>query len=262
LIKVSELYIHPLKSAASISVEKSKLDELGLVNDRRWMLVDENNQFLSQRQLPEMCLINARVKDSSLIVSVPDKPEFEITANDKADRVVQVWGDHCQAIDCGDEVAVYLSSFLKTSCRLVRFPDNEIRQIDLDYARPGDKTGFSDGFPLLLISQASLDDLNSRLDKPVSMTRFRPNIVVSGSDAFAEDGWTIIRIGDIKMRVAKPCSRCGIPAIDQLTAHRSIEPVKTLRQYRMRDNKVYFGQNVIADAIGELETGMEVEVLD
>ncbi len=262
MIKVSELYIYPIKSGASISIKKTELDELGLVNGRRWMLVDENNQFLSQRQLPEMCLINARVKDNALIVSVPDKPQLEITTNDKVDRVVQVWGDRCQAIDCGDEMAEYLSSFLKTSCRLVKFPDNEIRQVDLDYARPGDKTGFSDGFPLLLISQASLDDLNNRLDKPVSMTRFRPNIVVSGSGAFAEDDWSIIKIGDIKMRVAKPCSRCGIPAIDPLTANRSIEPVRTLRQYRMRNNKVYFGQNVIADAIGELETGMEVEILE
>jgi len=262
LIKVSELFIHPLKSAAAIAVEKAELDELGFVNDRRWMLVDESNNFLSQRQLPDMCLINTQVNNGVLIVSVPDKPVLEIAANGKADRVVQVWGDQCNAIDCGDEVADYLSSFLKTGCRLVRFPNNEIRQVDLDYARPGDKTGFSDGYPLLLISQASLDDLNSHLDKPVSMTRFRPNIVVSGSEAFAEDHWSRIKIGDITMRVAKPCSRCSIPAIDPLTAQRSIEPVKTLRQYRMRNNQVYFGQNVIADAIGELQTGMEVEILE
>lgn len=262
MIKVSELYIHPLKSAASISVEKATIDELGLVNDRRWMLVDDNNQFLSQRQLPEMCLINAKVKDNALLISVPGKPLLEVSKKQTPNRVVQVWGDQCQAIDCGDEAAEYLSLFLKTSCRLVMFADNEIRQVDLDYAQPGDKTGFSDGFPLLLISQSSLDDLNNRLEKPVSMTRFRPNLVVSGCDAFAEDDWSLIKIGGISMRVVKPCSRCGIPAVDPVTALRSIEPVKTLRQYRMRDNKVYFGQNVIADSIGLLETGMHVEILE
>ena len=261
MIKVSELYIHPLKSAAAIQVEKAELDELGLVNDRRWMLVDENNQFLSQRQLPDMCKIHAQVSGDVLMLSVAGKAPLEVSIGQRSERTVQVWGDQCRSIDCGDEAAEYLSSFLNTQCRLVKFPDNEVRQVDLTYAKAGDRTGFSDGFPLLLVSQASLDDLNCRLETPVSMTRFRPNIVVSGCEAFAEDDWSLIKIGNITLRVAKPCSRCGIPAIDPLTADRSIEPVKTLRQYRMQNNQVYFGQNVIADSTGVVETGMDVEIL-
>lgn len=260
MVKISELYIHPLKSAAAISVDKVSIDSFGLESDRRWMLVDEKGIFLSQRQLPKMCLIKAEVFDSGLVVTVPNSDTMQVPITTRTNRQVEVWGDVCQSYDCGDEAANYLSEFLQTKCRLVYFPDNEKRQIDLNYAKKGELTGFSDGFPLLMISQASLDDLNSRLDVPVSMTRFRPNIVLSGVDAFAEDSWGNIQVGGINLRVVKPCSRCSIPSVDPLTGLRSAEPVKTLRQYRMRDSKVFFGQNVIADSIGTLEVGMSVVV--
>ena len=260
MITVSELYIHPLKSAASVAVDKVAIDTFGLQYDRRWMLVDESGDFLSQRKLPAMCLIKAAVVDSFLTVSVPDLPVLTLTGTLKNAREVTVWGDVCNSYDCGDEAADYLSRFLQVKCRLVYFPDNEERQVDLQYAKKGDLTGFSDGFPLLLISQASLDDLNTRLDSPVSMTRFRPNIVISGVEAFAEDNWESIKVGGINLRVVKPCSRCSIPSVDPLTGLRSAEPVKTLRTYRMRNSKVYFGQNVIADSTGMLEIGMPVVV--
>ena len=140
--------------------------------------------------------------------------------------------------------------------------DGAIRAVDPDYARPADQVGFADGFPFLLISQASLDHLNRRLAAPLPMLRFRPNLVVSGCEPYAEDGWRHLRIGDLEFRVAKPCSRCIIPTIDPTTAQRSAEPLRTLRGYRRRDNKVYFGQNLIHDALGRLEVGMPVEVLE
>lgn len=261
MIKVTELYVYPLKSAAANRVEKAKIDEFGLQNDRRWMLVDSQGGFLSQRQLPQMCLISVSVDENGLRIKLPGESAFIATVDRQLKTKVQVWGDYCQAYDCGDEAANLISGFLATSCRLVYFPDDEIRQVDLDYAKSGDKTGFSDGFPLLLIAQESLDDLNSRLQQPVSMTRFRPNIVVSGVDAFAEDNWKIIEIGGITMRVVKPCSRCSIPSVNPLTGKRTVEPVKTLRSYRMRDGKVYFGQNLIADKTGMLETGMDVKII-
>lgn len=260
MIKISELYIHPLKSAAAISVDKVSIDIFGLKNDRRWMLVDEKDSFLSQRQLPKMCLIKAIVIESGLKIQVPNMSPLNVPDSMSHRRQVEVWGDVCQSYDCGDEAAAYLSEFLKVSCRLVYFPDTEKRQVDLTYAEKGDLTGFSDGFPLLIISQASLDDLNSKLNEPVSMTRFRPNIVISGVEAFAEDNWDNIQIGGVNFRVVKPCSRCSIPSVDPLTGLRSVEPVKTLREYRMRDSKVYFGQNVIADTTGVLEVGMTVVV--
>lgn len=261
MITLSELYIHPLKSAAGIKQETATLDKLGLENDRRWMLVDEKDMFLSQRQMPQMCLIKATAKGNILSLKIPDGSTLDTDCSAGAVRQVTIWGEQCRSIDCGDEVAEWLSDFLKQSCRLVYFPPNEIRQVDMQYARPGDKTGFSDGFPLLLISQASLDDLNSRLAEPVSMNRFRPNLVVAGVEAFAEDSWSKIKIGDITMRVVKPCSRCSIPSVNPATGQRSAEPIKTLRDYRLRDHKVYFGQNVIADNEGVIEVGMNVEIL-
>jgi len=260
VIEVSELYIHPLKSAASVSVKKAALDNLGFEYDRRWMLVDPDGNFLSQRQLPEMCLIQAHADADVLSVSVPGQNVIKVATKSDQVRQVVVWGDSCRAFDAGELAASYLSDFLKTSCRLVSFPADEKRQVDLIYANPGDLTGFSDGFPLLIISQASLDDLNRRLDKPVSMTRFRPNIVVSGCEAYAEDSWKRIIVGGIEMQVVKPCSRCSIPSVDPKTAVRSLEPVKTLRAYRMKDSKIYFGQNVIANSTGVLEIGMSVEI--
>lgn len=260
-ITVSELFIHPLKSAAAISMDKVVLDQFGVENDRRWMLVDQKGHFLSQRQLPMMCLIRAVVHGAKLSLSVANMSEIEVIVDEKKIRTVVVWGDRCSAYDCGDEVAKWLSQFLDTRCRLVYFPESEIRQVDLKYANKGDKTGFSDGFPLLLISQASLDDLNERLDIPVSMRRFRPNIVVSGTEPFAEDSWKLIKVGNIVMRVVKPCSRCSIPSVDPVTGLRSVEIIKVLRNYRLRDDKVFFGQNIIADGVGLIETGMKVEVL-
>lgn len=260
-MKISELFIHPLKSAAAVSVDKASIDAFGFEHDRRWMLVDEKGDFLSQRQLPQMCLINATALPSGLRITVPGLQSIDVAAMKNTVRQVSVWGDVCNAQDCGDEAANYLSRFLQTTCRLVYFPDDEVRQVDLDYAKKGDITGFSDGFPLLVISQASLDDLNGRLSEPVTMNRFRPNIVVSGTDAFAEDSWECIKVGTITLRVVKPCSRCSIPSIDPSTGIRSAEPVNSLRTYRMRDSQVYFGQNVIADLTGCLEVGMEVEIV-
>ena len=154
------------------------------------------------------------------------------------------------------------SDFLQLDCRLVYLPDDQVRQVDPKYANPGEQVGFADGFPFLLISQASLDDLNARLDNPVPMQRFRPNLVVDGCSAYAEDAWRRIRIGDIEFRVAKPCSRCIIPTIDPLTATRADEPLRTLMGYRRWDNNVWFGQNLLHDTPGVLAEGMQVEVLE
>lgn len=261
MIEVTDLYIHPLKSAASISVDSAAIDNFGFKNDRRWMLVDSSGNFLSQRQLPIMCLIKAVVDGAVLMLTVPNQSPLKVTVDKSREQQVIIWGDSCRSYDCGDEAAGYLSVFLETKCRMVYFPDEGVRQVDMDYARKGELTGFSDGFPLLIVSQESLDFINNKLKKNVSMARFRPNIVVSGVEAFAEDGWKEVVIGGITLRIVKPCSRCAIPSIDPLTGFRSAELIKVLRTYRMRNDKIYFGQNVIADSTGELEVGMTVDVV-
>ena len=261
MINLSSLSIYPVKSCGQLSLNKATLSPFGLHMDRRWMLIDDKGFMLTQRKYPRMCLINTQLKGGNLTISAPGMGELAI---DNTTNLVEatVWDDTCKAYDCGDDAARWLSDFLNTNARLVYFPDNEIRQVDLTYAQQGDITAFSDGFPYLLISQASLDDLNNRLSTPVDMNRFRPNLVVTGNDAFAEDQWKRIRIGSIDFRIVKPCSRCVIPSIDPTTAEKSAEPVKTLASYRMENNKIFFGQNVIADGTGTIELGMPVEILE
>lgn len=226
------------------------------------MLVDPQGKFLTQRQLPRMALLDAALHQDQLLISGGDD-QFALPADRAAEALsVQVWHDHCQAQRVDQELDRWLSDFLGTPASLVVLPDAQVRQVDQDYAAAEDQVGFADGFPFLLISQASLDELNGRLPSPVPMTRFRPNLVVSGCEAFAEDSWKRIRIGELSFRVVKPCSRCIIPTIDPLSGERAAEPLRTLSSYRRRDNKVYFGQNLLHDGIGELAEGMRVEVLE
>jgi len=272
-LEVSELAIYPVKSCAQIPVKQAYVEDFGLSQDRRWMVVDHNGKFITQRQQPRMCLIQPKLITASLntpasyehdiIIEGPGMDALRVTMpSDKISRYVTVWRDQCHVVDCGDVVAQWLSQFLEVKCRMVYFPPDEFRQVDLAFAQAGERTAFSDGFPILLISQASLDDLNSRMDAPIPMLRFRPNLVVSGCDSFAEDNWRRIKIGGLILRVVKPCSRCVIPSIDTRSAVKGIEPLRTLLTYRKRENKIYFGQNVIAMGRGKLAVGMPVDILE
>jgi len=235
----------------------------GFQRDRHWMLVDPEGRFLTQRQLPRMALINADLKNGELSLSLDSGESLRVVAGAMDETLtVTVWGERCQAQALNPEVDRWLSDFLDTSCRLVAFPAEQVRAVDPGYAQPQDQVGFADGFPFLLISQGSLDGLNARLDAPLPMLRFRPNLVVAGCEPHAEDSWKRIRIGDIGFRVVKPCSRCPIPTIDPRTAQRGAEPLRTLRTYRYRDNRIWFGQNLLHDTLGELREGMPVEVLE
>jgi len=262
-ITISELAIYPVKSLGQITQDSVLIDRFGFKLDRRWMVVDTDGVMITQRKKARMCLIQTWLDGMQLSLSAPEMEDLNVScAADAPPRSVTVWDDQCMALDCGDDAAAWLSDFLATDCRLVFFPDDEVRQVDPAYAEAGERTAFSDGFPILLISQASLDDLNQRLSTPVAMRRFRPNLVVSGCDAFAEDQWKQIRIGEITFRIVKPCGRCIIPNIDPDTAQKSAEPARTLSRFRRRDNKIFFGQNVIADTQGNLELGMSVEIIE
>jgi len=272
-LHVSELAIYPVKSLAQVRINESRVDDFGLHNDRRWMVVDQQGRFITQRQQSRMCLIQVTFlvpstadKQSSataIQLSAPGMPSITVEIPiSKKFELVTVWNDQCNAIDCGSDVANWLSEFLSVTCKLVYFSEDEIRQVDQTFAQPNDRTAFSDGFPILLLSQASLDDLNSRLVDAIPMKRFRPNIVVSGCDAFEEDNWKLIRIGELFLRIVKPCSRCVIPSINTDTGERNKEPTKTLLQFRQRDNKIYFGQNVITNGPGFLSVGDEIEIIE
>ncbi|HNC75944.1 MAG TPA: MOSC domain-containing protein [Pseudomonadales bacterium] len=265
MMRVSELYLHPVKSCGGHAVERVALDPQGPRGDRRWMVTDPTGQFLTQRELARMALIQVGVTDSGITLRAPGFDTLTVMTppqEQASERLVTVWRDQCRALLADAAANQWFSDFLQRPAQLVHLPDSSRRPVDPRYATASDQVSFADGFPLLLIGAASLDELNSRLDQPVSMRRFRPNLVVSGGAAFAEDGWRRLRIGTITFRVAKPCARCAIPGIDPDSGQTTTEPLRTLARFRRRDGVIYFGQNLLHDGPGTLTVGDPVELLE
>jgi uncharacterized protein len=261
---LSGLYVYPIKSCRGISLDAWDVDGRGLRLDRRWMLVDENGRFLSQRELPRMALIGVRIGPEHLAVDAPGMPSLEVPFGPATNDPVptRVWNDVVMASPAIAEAGRWFSAFLGVKCALVRLSESSTRPVDPDYGGPEDQVHLADGFPFLLTSEASLADLNERLDRPLPMNRFRPNLVVEGCGPFAEDGWDVVRIGAMTFRVVKACTRCVITTVDQGTAATAREPLRTLATFRREGNKVLFGQNLIHDEDrGTLRVGDPVEVV-
>lgn len=259
---VTELNIYPVKSMRGIALPVMPITAMGPQWDRRWMLVDKAGGFISQREEPRLCLLDTVLGQEQLTVSAPSYSSVSVdtTARGEA-REVEVWGDKVAAIDCGDSAAHWFSRFLKRDCRLVYMPATTTRQVDAAYSRVGDSVSFADGFPLLLISEASLDELNRRLEIPVTMAHFRPNIVVSGCEPFAEDRWQKVQLGAVEFDLVKPCSRCVIPSINPATAIKNSQVLRELAAFRRWQGKVYFGQNLIHRGLGKIALGESLKVL-
>jgi uncharacterized protein YcbX len=264
MIQVSGLFIYPIKSCGGTGVERATLDAKGFVDDRRFMIVDDAGCFLTQRELPRLALIAPRTDADTLSLTAPGMTPVSISiVRGPGNQTVTVWDDTCSAIDQGDAASAWLSAFLDTRCRLVRLADDTVRRIDPTYATsPEDEVSFADAYPLLLIGEASLADLNGRLDTPLPMNRFRPNVVVSGSAPYAEDTWRSIEIGDVRAQVVKPCVRCVTTTVDQATGDRGKEPLRTLATYRKGPRGVMFGQNVIHTTAGTINVGDDLRVID
>ena len=260
---LKDLCIYPIKSARGISLRSARLDARGLELDRRWMLIDDHGGFLTQRKLPRMALIQVEVRENRLGIRTEGMEELTIPLLQESGstRRVQIWEDTVDAIDAGDAAALWFTSMMDRPCRLVYMPDQTRRLADPRYARAEALVSFVDAYPLLLLSQASLDDLNTRLSEPVTMDRFRPNLVVDGCGPYEEDTWNRIQIGEASFRVAKPCARCTVPTVDQTTGQRGVEPLRTLESYRKNDGKVYFGQNLIHEGTGILHVGDTVSII-
>ncbi len=227
------------------------------------MRVDGHDEFVTQRQHPRLALITPQLDADRLRLTTSEGHTLAVlTAGSSGPiRHVRVWRDRCEAVDQGDEAAQFFSDWLGESVRLVKMADDYKRQVNPSYTQTPAITGYSDGFPLLLISEASLDDLNARLDTPLPMNRFRPNLVVAGCDRFGEDDWQQLKIGSIVFDVAKPCDRCAVTTTDQTTGARGVEPLRTLATYRRAGAKVFFGQNIIHRSTGTIAVGTRVEVL-
>jgi uncharacterized protein len=260
---VSGLYVYPIKSAGGISLGASDVDERGLRHDRRWMLVDETGCFMSQRRFPRMALVGVRIEPDHLVVDAPGMPSLEVPLQPPAGGflLARVLDDLVESLTVSDDADRWFGEFLDVRCRLLYLPDESVRPVDPTYGKPGDLVGLADGFPFLLISEASLSDLNARLEQPVPMNRFRPNLIVRGCEPFAEDGWKLVRIGSLTFRVVKPCSRCTITTVDQRSAVVGEEPLRTLARFRKVGTKVLFGQNLIHDEVGTLSVGDPLKVV-
>jgi uncharacterized protein len=259
---LSTIYIYPVKSLAGISVTHWPVTETGLQYDRKWMVVDSEGHFLSQRTLPSMALIKTAIVDDALTLSASGMDVLSLPLNPTGGKIINsvIWHDSCDAQHVLATADQWLSAFLQVDCRLVyQNPDN-IRRVDPHYGLASDQASFSDGFPFLIISENSLASLNRAMQLDMSMTRFRPNLVISGSPEYAEDSWREISIGNIEFRLPKPCSRCSVPTIDPVTAKTGKEPLTTLNRTRKWQNKVYFGQNALHNQCGELAVGDVVRV--
>jgi len=250
-IVVSQLWIYPIKSMSGISLDSVLLEKRGFQYDRRWMLVDKENRFITQRQYPRMSLIKPELADFGLAVRAPDMPVLIIPYPDPQIELydeleVTCWDDQITAQHINTAIDNWFSEFLDIDCQLVYMPDKSLRAVDPDYSTGDDIASFSDGFPNLIISEASLDDLNNKVDIDLSMKRFRPNIVISGCESYAEDSLGHFKIEQIEFYAVKPCSRCVITTINPASGEKeSREPLRTLSQYRKKNNKVFFGQNLL-----------------
>lgn len=270
--RIKSLHFYPIKSCRGLDTDTIELIARGPKHDREWMIVRaENGEFLTQRQLPQLALIRTRIERGTLVLTLPSlegTQDFHAPISPPPHSTseifkVKVWADTCDAIAGNPLADRALSEFLKINVKLVQISTDFKRFLDPKYGHSGKHTGFADGFPLLLASDASLNELNTRLEAPIPMTRFRANIVIERANAFAEDSWRKIRIGDIEFEVVKPCTRCIIINTDQAIATRSAEPLKTLATYRRDERgKVNFGQNLVHLGLGTIRVGDTVEILE
>ncbi len=265
MLQISELYIYPIKSCAGIRVNEAKVTATGFEHDRRWLLVDENNRFITQRECIEMTQLQPSIANEGLCITHKTKGNSTtipfVTPGETGRVVVTIWDDTCMAEYVSDEADQWFTAMLQIKCRLVYMPDDCKRVVDQRYAPADAITSFADAYPYLIIGQASLDDLNRRLEQALPMDRFRPNIVFTGGEPFEEDLMGNFTINNIHFYGVKLCARCVITTIDQNVASKGKEPLKTLASYRRKENKILFGQNLVHKGEGIISVGDQLQII-
>jgi uncharacterized protein YcbX len=265
MLQVSELFIYPIKSLGGIAKQQVDIIDTGFKYDRRWMLVDENNLFLTQRMHPLMALLQTGENKEGIFVFHKQNPLHSIMLppeNEYSKKVtVTVWDDVCAALEADEDTNSWFSGMLQLNCKLVYMPDDSKRLVDKRYAANDEITSFSDGYPILMIGQTALDYLNKQLIAALPMDRFRPNIVFTGGHAHIEDEMAAFEINHIPFLGVKPCARCVMTTINQQTAAGGKEPLKTLASYRMKNNKIYFGQNILQQQNGSISVGDTIKII-
>lgn len=259
MIRVASLHVYPIKSLGGVAMESSPVEARGLRHDRRWMLVDEEGVFLSQRTIERMALFRVAFATEGLRVRGPSGSETIVPWVASAERVpVTVWKSEVEAVRVGDAVDAWFTAEMGQPARLVYMPDDTVRPTHPDYTQPGDRVGFADAFPVLVAGVESLRDLNARLDSPIPMNRFRPNVVVEGASAFAEDDWPGFHLAGMHFRWIKHCGRCRVTTTDQETAQVGQEPLRTLATFRREGSGVIFGTYYTAESEGVISIGDEL----
>lgn len=259
---VTHLITYPLKAARGTAAPEMAIGDRGPEGDRRWMVVDPAGNLVTQREAARLCLVAATAERDGLRMAAPGMPPLEVARppSDAPTIEVRVWSDRCPARAAAAEAHRWLSDFLARPVGLVYMPDSTRRRTDPAYDPIGAWVSFADGYPALLTSEASLSSLNARLETPLPMARFRPNIVVAGTAPFDEDRWRRFRIGPVPFDGVKPCARCQVPTIDQDTAQAGKEPLRALARFRKRGSAVLFGMNVVPRGTGLLRVGDAVVV--
>lgn len=259
---LTEICIYPIKSLGGIRLQSAEVLPKGLKYDRRWMLIDEHGQFLTQRKLPAMALFKLSLADKSLIVyHQSDSIEIPTDLHTGHELDSVIWDDKVKVFRVGAKYDQWFADKLGFKCSLVYFPEPHERQVDQQYASSSAHVSLADGFPFLIIGEESLNDLNSRLKNPVPMNRFRPNFVFSGGQAFEEDTWKEIKIGELNFEVVKPCARCALTTVNQQTGIKGDEPLRTLSTFRKQNGKVLFGQNMLVKNTGTVKEGDSIEII-
>ena len=233
--RLSEINIYPIKSTRRISLPQARIEPRGIEWDRRWMLVDSDDKFITARQFPRLAMVATGFNADHLWVSAPGLPTLEIPLADSGpgDQLVDIWRDRCPVSEVSSQASAWFSDWLGTQCRLMRLSDQDQRAVDPAYGQPGDQVSLADGYPLLVIGEASLQELNRRLQTPVSMKRFRPNLVISTDEPFIEDSWRQIRVGELEFDLIKACSRCVFTTVDPDSGEKDprLEPLRTLAAF-------------------------------
>ena len=266
-ITVSALNIYPVKGLKGIALEEARCTDRGIEHDRRFMLVDPEGMFYTQREHPKMATVWTEIEGDSLLLSAPDMPELRVATRPagKSRVRVQVWSSTCNAVTVGQEADEWFSDYLGMPCAMVYMPDDSKRYSNPKFGGEGKRVGFADGYAYLATNEGSLAELNARLiakdHAAVPMNRFRPNIVVSGAAAWAEDEWGDLQFPDATLRTAKPCGRCQVTTTDQATGEvRGPEPLATLSEYRDSPFGVRFGMNLVTIREGTIRVGDAVEL--
>jgi len=263
---VQELYVYPVKSARALPRARARVGASGLEWDRHWMVVNAGGTFLSQRTHPRLALLTPEIREEQLVLEAPGLPALTLPLEPAGEPLtVRVWKDLCTGLDAGEPASEWLGRLLDETVRLVRVAPSMHRVADRRYT--GELTAplaFPDGFPILVCNQASLEEINARMTQRVPMERFRPNLVLAGLPAFAEDRIDTLHIGELTLRLVKPCVRCVIPSIDQRTGEPGSNPTPVLRELRFNAvlRGVTFGENAVVHSGAGLtvERGAECEV--